>query len=262
MFFKIYEPQCLCSPVILQDRQFYIHLLLQSQCCEDCVVISPWTFCLQPPIPIKNSHLWDSGLPWLRLQKVNFYVNILSWSFLTFQNTRRYRGKNLKLILFSILWPEVRSESKTQNYFSAGRSAWLIWGRYLLSFDQIKLQIVWIWTHTNDHLAVFSDSFIHPRKHVHCLGVRATDGFYPQWCHLAPQAQGVTRKRPWPVCPFVCPSVCPGSAPRWQRVARRVPGPCWSPGWGTLRIVSAGWHLRRYLLLLGSRWTQPALWVP
>lgn len=77
---------------------------------------------------------------------------------------------------------------------------------------------------------LFSHSFIHPGKHMHCLGVRATDGFYPQWCHLAPQARGVTRERPWPVCPFVCPSVCPVSAPRWQRAARRVSGPCWFSG--------------------------------
>lgn len=29
LFFKIYKPQYLCSPMILQGRQFYIHLLLQ-----------------------------------------------------------------------------------------------------------------------------------------------------------------------------------------------------------------------------------------
>ena len=84
---------------------------------------------------------------------MNFYFKILSQSFWTFQNTWRYR-ENTKLILFDILWPEVRSESKNQNYFSVGRRAWLILGSNLVSFDQIKLQNVWIWTYANDHLAV------------------------------------------------------------------------------------------------------------
>lgn len=69
---------------------------------------------------------------------------------------------------------------------------------------------------------LFSDLFIH----IHCLGVRATDGFYPQRCPVLSQAQGVTRERPWPVCPFVCP-VSAVSDPRWQHIARQVSGPCW-----------------------------------
>lgn len=83
---------------------------------------------------------------------MNFYFNILSQSFWTFQNTWRYR-ENTNLILFDILWPEWDQKVKIRT-FSVGRSVWLILGSNLVSFDHIKLQNVWIWTYVNDHLAV------------------------------------------------------------------------------------------------------------
>lgn len=137
----------------LQGRQFYMHLLhikpLWLRLCNSF----PFDVVCNLPYPSKIPTSKTEVCHDCKLQKVNFYFNILSQFSWTFQKTWRYT-ENTTLIWFDILWPEEGSESKNQKYFSVERSTWLIWGSNLVSFDQIKLQKVWIWTYANDHLAV------------------------------------------------------------------------------------------------------------
>ena len=228
--------------MILQDGQFCIHLLLKSLFWLRLCNSFPFDLLFVTTHIHQKFPLWGWGLPHYKLQKVNSYFNILSQSFWTFQKTWRHR-ENTKL-LFDILRPEVRSESKNQNDFSVGRSAWLILRSNLVWFDQIKLQSIWLWTYADDHLAVilrytpWKALFRRP-----CLvSFTLSDAIFL----LQPQV--ITGEFSWPggglpwrpSQPLCATCVLSALAGVWHT---SLGGLSYCTGCGTLQIISAGWHL-------------------